>query len=120
MVLGGVALFACDSPSDTAYLSVTELMDNPVYDQEISVFGTVYLLNEVNSTSFELRSEGNSIKVWYDMMVEDDETACPGVDVDNIKNGDTVLVSGELKTDGTYRMENDFWLSEIVIITEEE
>jgi len=46
-------------------------------------------------------------------MVEDDGTVRPPVSVEGIKNGDCVIVTGELKTAGVYRLPNDFWASDI-------
>ena len=46
-------------------------------------------------------------------MVEDDKTERPAVSVKGIKNGDFVIVTGELKTEGTHTVLNDFWASSI-------
>jgi hydrogenase maturation factor len=45
--------------------------------------------------------------------VEDNGTARPPVSVEGIENGDYVIVTGELKTEGTHTMLNDFWASGI-------
>jgi hypothetical protein len=46
-------------------------------------------------------------------MVEDDKTERPAVSVEGIENGDYVIVTGELKTEGTHTVLNDFWASSI-------
>ena len=53
------------------------------------------------------------MQIWYDPMVEDDGTVMPPVSVEGIKNGDCVIVTGELKTAGVHRLLNDFWASDI-------
>jgi hypothetical protein len=49
-------------------------------------------------------------------MVEDDGTLRPAVSVDQIKNGDWVIVLGELKSGGNHYSLNDFWLDQIDVI----
>ena len=97
----------------TEAVSVAGLMKAPVYDEGVSVYGEVSLLGQLNCPCFELESGGETVKVWYDLMVEDDQTQRPPVSVEGIQNGDRVVVAGELKTEGQYRQLNDFWASEI-------
>ncbi|MCW3975606.1 MAG: hypothetical protein NWE86_05115 [Candidatus Bathyarchaeota archaeon] len=94
-------------------LSVSELIENPLYDIEIRVSGKVSLLGELFCPCFELTSGNKKVIVWYDLMVEDDVTERRSVDVSHIKNGDWVIVTGELKTEGQHRSLNDFWASDI-------
>lgn len=94
-------------------LSVSELLEEPVYDTELSVYGRVSLLGELFCPCFELTSEGETVQVWYGLMVEDDGRERPSVSVEGIENGDWVVVTGELKTAGTHRAQNDFWASSI-------
>jgi len=94
-------------------LSVSELLQNPVYDTEVKVFGKVSLLGQLNCPCFELSSGGDKVQVWYDLMVEDDKTERPAVSVEGIENGDYVIVTGELKTEGIHTALNDFWASNI-------
>ena len=49
-------------------------------------------------------------------MVEDNGTLRPSVNVDKIKNGDWVIVVGELKSGGDHYSLNDFWLRKIEVI----
>jgi hypothetical protein len=49
-------------------------------------------------------------------MVEDSDALRPSVNVDKIKNGDWVLVVGELKSGGDHYSLNDFWLGQIEVI----
>jgi hypothetical protein len=97
-------------------LSVDELLANPVYDIPIEVYGEVSALGEVMCTCFFLESEGESIHVWYDTMVEDDGTTVPAVSTQGIDNGDWVVVSGELKSGGIHYSPNDFWVSKIEVL----
>lgn len=95
-------------------LSVSELLDNPVYDTEVRIYGEVSLLGQLDCPCFELTSGGEKVQVWYDLMVEDDGTERPAASVEGIENGDSVTVMGELKTAGQYRALNDFWAAIIV------
>lgn len=94
-------------------LTVFELLEAPVYDREIMVFGEVNFLGELFCPCFELTSNEKTITVWYDLMTEDDGTELPAVDVSGIENGDEVIVTGELETEGLYRSLNDFWATDI-------
>jgi hypothetical protein len=116
MLFGGLALFAgCLSESGEAggALDVSELLESPVYDTQIEVYGEVSLLGQLLCPCFELTSGGGTILVWYGLMVEDDGTEWPSVSVESIENGDRVIATGELKTEGTHRSHNDFWASRI-------
>jgi hypothetical protein len=95
-------------PPDGA-LTVDALMADPVYDVEVAVYGQVSLLGELFCPCFELSSGGQTLEVWYDLMTYDDGATWPPVRVDGIANGDWVTVTGELKTAGQHRGENDFW-----------
>jgi len=101
-------------------LSVSELLEDPVYDTEVKVYGIVSALGEVDCLCFELTSGGELLWVWYDMMVEDDETERPAASVEGIENGNRVIVTGELKSGGQHCTRNDFWASEIENMAEED
>ena len=94
-------------------LSVSELLEKPIYDTEVKIYGQVGLLGQLFCPCFELAYGGKEVLVWYDLMVEDDGTERPTVSVDGIQNGDQVIVTGELKTEGAHRSLNDFWASKI-------
>ena len=94
-------------------LSVSELFENPVYDTEVKIYGEVGLLGELLCPCFELTSGGQKVQVWYDLMVDDYGVRRAPVSVEGIKNGDRVIVTGELKTEGEHRAFNDFWASNI-------
>lgn len=98
-------------------LTPDELLQNPVYDKSVRVYGQVSGLGEFMCTCFFLRSEGENLHVWYDTMVEDDGTLQPTVSVQEINNGDWVVVTGELKSGGDHFSLNDFWLSSIELIS---
>ena len=110
LVLGCISQES-EKPEDV--LSVSELLENPVYDTEITIYGEVSLLGELFCPCFELTSGGKTVQVWYDLMVEDDGKERPPVSVEEIENGDLVTVTGELKTEGKHRSRNDFWASSI-------
>lgn len=105
---------ACTNPStNDETLSVAELMENPVYNAEFKIEGSVSLLGELFCPCFELTSGGETLMVYYGLMVEDDGTERISVSVEGIENGDHVIVTGELKSGGIYHSLNDFWASSI-------
>jgi len=96
-------------------LTVAELLDAPLYDKQVGISGEVSLLWELNCPCFELTSGGRTVQVWYGLMVENDGTERPAVDVEGINNGDRVIVTGELKGEGgTHYSKGDFWAAAIV------
>ncbi|MEZ4572509.1 MAG: hypothetical protein R2849_19770 [Thermomicrobiales bacterium] len=94
-------------------LTVTELLDNPVYDEEIRVYGTVDDLGELLCPCFTLEHGENSVVVWYDLMVEDGQPARPAVSVEEIGNGDQVIVTGALQQPGSAEAVHNFWAASI-------
>ncbi len=94
-------------------LSVSELLEYPVYDAEVNVYGAVSALGELNCPCFTLTSDGKMLEVWYDMMVEDDGTERPAVSVEGIENGDRVVVTGELRSSNGTAPSTTFWASNI-------
>jgi len=94
-------------------LSVSELLENPVYGEEVKVYGNVSLLGELFCPCFDLTSGGGTVSVWYDLMVEDDGTQRPPVSVEGIENGDWVIVTGELRPSDGQLPSTTFWASNI-------
>jgi hypothetical protein len=109
--IGCTGTKAPETPEDA--MSASECINNPVYDMELRVFGKVSSLGDLDCTCFLLSSDGADILVWYDSMIEDDGTERPSVSIGGIKNGDQVVVTGELKDEGEHRSQGDFWLSSI-------
>ncbi|UCG83590.1 MAG: hypothetical protein JSW38_01870 [Dehalococcoidia bacterium] len=99
-------------PSPAA-LSVAELLNNPLYDTEVTIYGTVSLLGEVRCPCFELTSGGETLIVWYNLMVEDDGTQRPPVSVEGIENGDRIIITGELRPTEGQLPSRTFWASDI-------
>jgi hypothetical protein len=100
-------------------LTPAELLQNPVYDTSVRVYGQVNGLGEFMCTCFILDSGGENLHAWYDTMVEDDGTLQPAVNVQEINNGDWMTITGELKSGGVHYSPNDFWLSGIEIISKQ-
>ena len=90
-------------------ISVADLLDSAIYDTEVTVYGTVSMLGEVFCPCFELTSGGETVTVWYDLMVEDDGTQVPAASIAGIENGDLVVVTGELKSTGGELPGGTFW-----------
>jgi len=114
VVLVAGCMGASQKPEGT--LSVGELMESPVYDTEVRVYGEVSGLGEFLCPCFILTSDGEALEVWYDLMVEDSGEVRPAVSVDQINNGDWVVVTGELKASGTHVSQDDFWANGIEVV----
>jgi hypothetical protein len=94
-------------------LSVSELLESPVYETEVNVYGDVSALGELDCPCFTLTSDGKRLEVWYTLMVEDDGTERPAVSVEGIENGDRVVVTGELRSSTGTAPSTTFWASNI-------
>ncbi len=97
-------------------ISVSELLKNPVYDKLVKIYGEVSYLGEINKfreipncPCFSLYSDGGVINVWYDSMKMFGPIKNPSVDVSGIKNGQTIVVIGELKSESKDKEFKDFW-----------
>ena len=101
-------------------LSVSELLENPVYDTEVKVYGRVSALGELFCPCFALTSDGKMLTLHYDLMVEDDGTERPAVSVEGIENGNWVIVTGELRSSTGTAPSTTFWASNIEKIIEED
>ncbi|MBN1856078.1 MAG: hypothetical protein JW846_03895 [Dehalococcoidia bacterium] len=98
------------SAPQSSVSTVGELIANPVYETEVRVVGEVSLLGELFCPCFELTSGGESIQVWYGLMVENDGTELPEMSVEGIANGDMIVVTGMVKgPGGVHYAEGDFW-----------
>ncbi len=107
------ALTGEEKPEGT--MTVAELLENPVYDTEVRIYGRVAGLGGFD-WQFTLTSGGESAMVWYNEMVENDGTLRPPVNVVGINNGDKIVVTGELKGEGgTHYSEGDFWATEVSV-----
>lgn len=93
--------------------SVADLLAKPAYNTQVIIHGEVSLLGELFCPCFRLDSGGESVEVWYGLMVEDDGTEWPDAYVEGLSNSDTVRVTGELKPGGTHHAPNVFWASKI-------
>ena len=113
----GLPLVACigeEKPEGT--VTVAELLQNPVYDTEVRIYGEVRGIGELACTCFPLASGGETLLVWYDTMVENDGTLQPAASVEGINEGDKIIVTGELKGEGgIHYSKGDFWAKVIVL-----
>jgi hypothetical protein len=78
------------------------------------VYGTVRDLGELLCPCFTLFEDDALLLVWYDLMVAEDGKTRPPVSVEDIDNGDEVVVTGELRRPGTETAVHNFWVSSIV------
>lgn len=118
ILLISILLSGCNQepPKPEGALSAAALLENPVYDTQARVYGEVSALGELMCTCFFLRSDGENLHVWYATMVEDNGTLRPSVSVQEINNGDWVVVIGELKSGGDHYSLNDFWASSFEVL----
>ncbi|QSZ66145.1 hypothetical protein RJ40_00825 [Methanofollis aquaemaris] len=117
-------------------MQVSELLQKPVYETPVTIYGTVSRLYETFSPTFILSSGRDaSVTVWYgltgegngqdngDRTVNDDavdknESLSPSSihdPVAGIENGDLVVVRGVLKQNSQTGQEIDFWMDEITL-----
>jgi hypothetical protein len=117
LLIIGLSLAACigeEKPEGT--MTVAELLQNPVYETEVRIYGEVRGIGELACTCFPLASGGETILVWYDTMVENGVMLRPPVNVEGIDKGDEIIVTGELKGEGgIHYSKGDFWAKVIVL-----
>ncbi|MEA3323525.1 MAG: hypothetical protein U9Q37_00040 [Euryarchaeota archaeon] len=101
------------APGSGGDLSVSELLESPVYETEVNVYGDVSALGELDCPCFTLTSDGEVLEVWYDRLVEADGTERPAVSVERVKNGNRVSVTGELRSSNETAPSTTFWASNI-------
>jgi len=94
---GSITETGQEKPEGT--LTAAELLSEPSYDTEVKIYGRVDGLGELMCSCFSLISGRESVQVWYDTMLENDDTVRPAVSVEGIRNGDKVIITGELKGD---------------------
>jgi hypothetical protein len=115
MLLSAALAVGCRQPPQKPQeaTSVSDLLENPVYGEEVRVYGEVDLLGELFCPCFELISGETRLQVWYNLMTEADGTERPAVSVEGIDNGDLVIVTGELQAIGDPASPGDLWASSI-------
>ncbi len=96
-------------------ITAGELLENPVYNQEMTVYGEVKYLGDLFCPCFDLDSGNNNLEVWYDLMMEDDTSERTPVQTGHIINGDWIIATGELRSSNTTESKT-FWLRSIKII----
>ena len=100
-----------DATETQEAMNVSTLLADPAYDTEVAIYGQVSLLGELFCPCFELRSGGEVVMVWYDLMVEDGGEVRPAVSVEGIENGDWIVVTGELRSEGVDP--GEFWATSV-------
>ena len=99
--------------TESRTLSVSELLESPVYGTEVKVYGTVSSLGALFCPCFTLATDGKMFTVHYDLMVDDDGTERHSASVEGIKNGDRVIVTGELRSSSGTVPSTTFWASNV-------
>lgn len=93
--------------------TVETLMIELAYEEKVQIYGQIKDLGRLNSTAFFLTFNESKVRVWYDMMLNNDESSEPKVNVDKFESGDWVVITGTLKKSGNYVLQNDFWAKSI-------
>ena len=105
-----------ESTDNGEILSVAELLANPVYDTEVTIYGEVNSLGILLCSCFMLISDNAIIEVWYDSMVDNNEIERPAVSIEGLHSGNNIIITGELKGEGgTHYAKGDFWANVIEI-----
>jgi hypothetical protein len=86
----------------------------PIFGMEVSVFGQVKELGQLRCPCFALESDGDRLYVWYDAMIDDNESLWSPVDISGIANSDWVVVTGELRESDD--SSGTFWAAGIEVI----
>jgi hypothetical protein len=101
-------------------IKVGELLKNPTYDELVKIYGRVSYLGEINQfrkvrdcPCFVLYSGDGAVNIWYDSMKILGPIERFSVDVSQIKNGQWVVVTGELRSESKDREFKDFWAKKI-------
>lgn len=100
-------------------IKISELLEDRVYNEEITLYGTVSVLHETIWPIFHLTSGKQSVEVWYDDMINEiTEKEMPSINVSDLKNGDKVIVTCELKPLPGKTLSNIVWSKDIKEITD--
>lgn len=95
-------------------ISVSELMERPVFDTELKVFGKVSGFGEFLYPCLYLSHGGKKINVWYEFVTDERGMSRPAENISFVENGQWLVVTGELKEE-TFKTENQniniFWAS---------
>ena len=122
IIINALILSGCakEPPKPEGAISSAELLADAVYNTPIEVYGQVNGLGEFECPCFALKSGGEQIYVWFNMMVEEDGSPKPPIrtpiDITGIENGDWIIVSGKLKFFENRKVHKDFWLDDFEII----
>jgi hypothetical protein len=115
LLVCAVLISGCGSPPQPEdSLTVSNLLAEPIYEAVVKVYGQVSLLGELFCPCFELASGGETLNVWYDLMVTENGMVQPAASTDGIENGDWVVVIGELQRPETPSATQQFWANEII------
>lgn len=97
-------------------ISIKDLLENPIYNQEVTIQGKISELGNLMCPCFELTSNRASVQIWYDLMVDEQGAKRKAVNIKRIKNNDEVIVTGELREQPGQSPLKDFWASKIELI----
>ena len=70
-------------------IDVSQLLADPVYYEEVMIYGSVSALNELDCPCFYLTSGGKTVAIWYDEYNN-------SLYISQIRNGDMLGVNGHL------------------------
>lgn len=99
--------------TDKDTITIKDLLENPIYNQEVTIKGKVSELGNLMCPCFELTFNRQKVQVWYDLMVNEKGVKRDPVNIQRIKNNDEVMVIGELREQAGQSPLKDFWASKI-------
>ncbi len=94
-------------------MSPADLLSDPVYGEDVILTGKVSMLGELFCPCFQLGEGDEFVEAWYDLMAVDSDEPWSKISVDNIKNGDDVLVTGQLRKNTGSLPSRTVWLKNI-------
>lgn len=116
LTLTAPSLAACSGSARAGAVSVREALDRATFDTQVKVYGVVSGLRQSPGPYFTLSSGGRTMKVYYDGMMEDNDVVWEPVHVDGIRDGDEVVVTGQVKSAGIYRAQYSFFAQAIAVL----
>lgn len=108
VLVSGIPMSACGTRLAGA-VSCQQALEDGIYDTPMKVYGTVSEFDNVELYTFILTSGGRQLTVHFQNMIEDNGQRLTDLTVDNVENGNRVIVTGALKSAGKYRTQNSFW-----------
>ncbi len=109
MVSGCTEEDMIEKPKGT--VTVSELLESPVYNTEVRLYGKIAYLGGLICPCFHLLTNDRQMEIWYDQIKNEGGPKTP-VSIDGLEDGNWVIVTGELKKNSGIT-DNIFWAAKI-------